>query len=93
VIASDTYQMTSTSEEAAPKIKGMAAWARRTGGVKALGLGEFNAATASAITNATTALGNDHLYAWGCLWNADLSTVTVLSGARLTAFRTALANW
>ena len=33
------------------------------------------------------------LYAWGCLWNADLSTATVLSGARLTAFRTALANW
>jgi hypothetical protein len=93
VIASDTYQMTSTSEEAAPKITGMAAWARRTGGVKALGLGEFNAATASAITHATTALGNDHLYAWGCLWNADLSTVTVLSGARLTAFRTALAGW
>jgi hypothetical protein len=93
VIASDTYQMTSTSEEAAPKIIGMAAWARRTGGVKALGLGEFNAATASAITHATTALGNDRLYAWGCLWNADLSTVTVLSGARLTAFRTALASW
>ena len=36
VIASDTYQMTDTSEEAAPKIIGMAAWARRTGGVRAL---------------------------------------------------------
>ena len=93
VIASDTYQMTATSEEAAPKIKGMAAWARRTGGVKALGLGEFNAATAAAITHATNALGGDSLFAWGCLWNADLKTVTVLSGTRLTAFRTALANW
>jgi hypothetical protein len=93
VIASDTYQMTTTSEEAAPKITGMAAWARRTGGVKALGLGEFNAATAPAITNATNALAADPLYAWGCLWNADLSTVTHLSGDRLTAFRTALANW
>jgi hypothetical protein len=93
VIASDTYQMTSTGEEAAPKIKGMAAWARRTGGVKALGIGEFNAATASAITNAVKALAADPLYAWGCLWNADLNTVTALSGARLAAFRAALANW
>jgi hypothetical protein len=93
VIASDTYQMTSTSEEAAPKITGMAAWARRTGGVKALGLGEFNAATAVAITNATDALAADPMYAWGCLWNADLNTVTVLSGDRLVAFKTALANW
>lgn len=93
VVASDTYQMTASSEEAAPKIIGMAAWARRTGGVHALGLGEFNAATAGAITNATDALGADPIYAWGCLWNADGSTVTVLSGARLSAFRTALANW
>ena len=87
VIASDTYQMTATSEEAAPKIIRMGAWARRVGGVKALGIGEFNAATASAITNAVKALAADPLYAWGCLWNADLSTVTALSGARLTAFR------
>jgi hypothetical protein len=93
VIASDTYQMTATSEEAAPKIRRMSAWARRVGGVKALGIGEFNAATASAITNAVKALAADPLYAWGCLWNADLNTVTVLSGARLAAFRAALANW
>jgi hypothetical protein len=93
VIASDTYQMTATSEGAAPKIIRMSAWARRVGGVKALGIGEFNAATASGITNALNALGADPLYAWGCLWNADLSTVTVLSGARLAAFRAALASW
>ena len=93
VIASDTYQMTATSEEAAPKIIRMSAWARRVGGVKALGIGEFNAATASGITNAVKALAADPLYAWGCLWNADLNTVTALSGARLAAFRAALANW
>jgi hypothetical protein len=93
VIASDTYQMTDTSEEAAPKIIGMAAWARRTGGVKALGLGEFNAATPAAITNATNALAADPMYAWGCLWNADLNTVHILSGDRLVAFKTALADW
>lgn len=33
------------------------------------------------------------LQAWGCLWNADLNTVTVLSGDRLMAFRKALAAW
>jgi hypothetical protein len=93
VIASDTYQMTATSEGAAPKIIRMSAWARRVGGVRALGIGEFNAATASAITNATKALAADPLYAWGCLWNADSSSVSVLSGARLTAFRAALASW
>ena len=93
VVASDTYQMTATSEEAAPKIIRMAAWARRTGGVRALGLGEFNAATPQAINNATDALGSDPLYAWGCLWNADLKTVTHLSGERLAVFKNTLANW
>ena len=85
--------MTATSEEAAPKIKRMGAWARRVGGVKALGIGEFNAATAAAITNATNALAADPLFAWGCLWNADLNTVHILSGDRLVAFKAALANW
>ena len=93
VIASDTYQMTEGSEEAAPKIIGMAEWARRTGGVRALGLGEFNAATPAAITNATNALAADPMYAWGCLWNPDLNTVHILSGDRLVAFKAALANW
>ncbi len=71
----------------------MAAWARRTGGVRALGLGEFNAATPAAITNATNALAADPMYAWGCLWNTDLNTVHILSGDRLVAFKAALANW
>jgi hypothetical protein len=93
VIAADTYQMTATSEEAAPKIIRMSAWARRVGGVKALGIGEFNAATAAGITNAMNALAADPLFAWGCLWNSDGSTATALTGARLTAFRAALARW
>ena len=93
VIAGDTYQMTASAEEAAPKITRMGAWARRVGGVKALGVGEFNAPTAAGISHATTALAADPMFAWGCLWNANLNSVTVLSGDRLTAFQKALANW
>jgi hypothetical protein len=93
VIAGDTYQMTASAEEAAPKITRMGAWARRVGGVRALGVGEFNAPTAAGISHATTALAADPLFAWGCLWNANLNTVTVLSGDRLTTFRKTLATW
>ena len=93
VIAADTYQMKAGDEEVGAKITRMGVWARRVGGVKALGVGEFNTPTAASITNATKALGADPMFAWGCLWNADLSPVTVLTGARLTAFKTALANW
>jgi hypothetical protein len=93
VIAGDTYQSTTTSEESAPKIKNMGSWARRVGGVKALGVGEFNGPTAIGITHAAAALGADPLFAWGCMWNATGGIATVLTGARLTAFRTALANW
>jgi hypothetical protein len=96
VIAGDTYQGSATAEEVATKITRMGAWARRVGGVRALGLGEFNTQTAQGITNATTALGHDPLFAWGCLWNADgtgSANATVLTGDRLTAFRSALASW
>jgi hypothetical protein len=93
VIAGDTYQSTTTSEESAPKIKAMGAWARRVGGVKALGVGEFNGPTAIGITNAAAALAADPLFAWGCMWNATGGIATVLTGDRLTAFQKALAQW
>jgi hypothetical protein len=93
VIAGDTYQSTTTSEEVAPKIKNMGSWARRVGGVRALGVGEFNGPTAVGITNATHALAADPLFAWGCLWNADGGIATVLTGDRLTAFQEGLAAW
>jgi hypothetical protein len=93
VIAGDTYQSTTTSEEVAPKIKNMGSWARRVGGVRALGVGEFNGPTAVGITHATDALAADPLFAWGCVWNADGSTATVLTGDRLAAFQTALTAW
>jgi hypothetical protein len=96
VIAGDTYQGDPAGEEVAVKITRMGAWARRVGGVRALGLGEFNTQTAPGLTNATTALAADPLFAWGCLWNADGSgaaNATVLTGDRLTAFQSTLAHW
>jgi hypothetical protein len=93
VIAGDTYQSSATGETAGDKMRNMAAWARRVGGVKALGVGEFNAPTASGITDATKALAADPLFAWGNLWNANQTPATVLTGDRLTAFRQALAAW
>jgi hypothetical protein len=93
VIAGDTYQSTTTSEESAPKMKNMGAWARRVGGVKALGVGEFNGPTAIGITHATAALAADPMFAWGCMWNSTGGIATVLTGDRLAAFQTALANW
>lgn len=96
VIASDTYQTSPTGEEPAPKMIRMAQWARRVGGVRALGIGEFNGHTAASITNATAALAADPLFAWGCVWNSDGGEggiATPLEGDRLQAFRTALANW
>jgi len=97
VIASDTYQANATAEEPGSKIKRMGEWARRVGGVRALGIGEFNGYTASAITSATNALAADPLFAWGLVWNSEVGDGAglgqPLSGDRLQAFKTALANW
>jgi hypothetical protein len=73
-----------------------ASWARRVGGVKALGVGEFNAQNASGITEITTELATDSLWAWGCLWNANGSggaNSSVLAGDRLATFKRILAAW
>jgi hypothetical protein len=93
VIAADTYQMKVSGEEPSVKMKRMGRWARRVGGVKALGIAEFNSVTASGITHAVQQLAADPLFAWGCLWNVNGATARVLTGARLAAFKTALAHW
>jgi hypothetical protein len=95
-VAADTYQGTTTAETVAAKIQNMGAWARRTPGVRALGLGEFNMQTPQGMTDATTALGADSLFAFGCVWNMDgtgAANAHVLTGAMLTNFQSALANW
>jgi hypothetical protein len=93
VIAADTYQSSVNGEEASVKMRRMAHWARNVGGVKALGIGEFNSPTAIGITHAVGRLAAEPLFAWGCVWNTNLGFARVLTGARLTAFRKALAAW
>jgi hypothetical protein len=93
VIAADTYQSSATGEEASVKMKRMAGWARRVGGVKALGVAEFNSPTAIGITHAVRELAAEPLFRWGCIWNTTGGIATVLTGARLAAFKKALAAW
>ncbi len=91
-VAADTYQLKAGAEEPGSKMRNMEAWAARTPGVNALGVGEFNSTTASGITGATDELASSPIWAFGCVWNND-ATVTVLTGDRLTAFQDALAAW
>jgi hypothetical protein len=95
-VAADTYQGQATAETVASKITRMGAWARRTTGVRGLGLGEFNMQTSQGMTDATAALKKDPLFAFGCVWNMDgtgAANAHVLTGAMLTEFKKALANW
>jgi hypothetical protein len=93
VIAADTYQSSASGEEASVKMKRMAGWARRVGGIKRLGIGEFNSPTAIGITHAVRELAREPLFRWGCIWNTTGGIAQVLTGARLTAFKKALAAW
>jgi len=96
VIAGDTYQGKAGGEEPANKMANMASWATRVGGVKGLGLGEFNAQSAASLTAITTKLSSSSVWQWGCLWNANGgggAHSTVLTGDRLAAFQKALASW
>lgn len=100
-IAADTYQLKAGAEEPGSKMRRMVAWAKRVNvatpkaPVRGLGIGEFNSETANGtgIADALVALAADPLWRFGCLWNVNLSTVTVLVGARLTAFQHGLAGW
>jgi hypothetical protein len=87
VIAGDTYD--GGGEDAGVKIRRMSAWAGRVG-VSRLGVGEFNGQSAAAITHATDAAKADPRFVWACVWNSNTGPVTVLTGARLAAFRAAL---
>lgn len=92
VIAADTYQSAVGAEGAAPKIRNMAAWARRVGGVKAIGIGEFNGQEAKTITEAMNVIKLEPLIKWACIWNSTAGVGYVLEGDRLEAFKTALAT-
>lgn len=98
IIAADTYQggsPTAPGEGGSVKMANMLKWATRTN-VKALGVGEFNAYTATEITAAMKVLGSSPTFKFGSIWNSECSgciAVEPLSGDRLIAFQTALATW
>lgn len=86
-IAADTYQDEALVEDGGVKASRMAAWAKRTGNVSALGIGEFNGLTASAITNVMNVVKAEPLYKWAAVWNSGPTGLgTPLEGDRLQAF-------
>ena len=89
VIAADTYQDEQLNEDGSVKASRLAAWAKRTGGVNALGIGEFNGFTASSITNVMNVVKAEPLFKWALVWNSGPSGLgTPLEGDRLQAFIT-----
>jgi hypothetical protein len=97
VIAADTYQDANLRESGGPKIENMSAWAQRVGGVKALGIGEFNGVNVAGITEAMNAIKADPLIEWACMWNSVVEGESSgmgqpLSGERLEAFKLGLST-
>ena len=93
-IAADTYQDKNLVEDGSVKASRMAAWARRTGGVSALGIGEFNGFTAASITNVMNVVKADSLFKWAAVWNSsDTGGLGMpLEGDRLEAFKKGMAT-
>ena len=88
VIASDTYQDEALNEDGSVKAQRMAAWAKRKGNVKALGIGEFNGWEASAITNVMNVVKAEPLFSWALVWNSGPTGLGIpLDGDRLEAFK------
>jgi hypothetical protein len=92
-IGADTYQLKSGAEEPGSKMRNMEAWAARTPGVNGLAIGEFNSTTSAGIKGATEELASSPIWVFGCVWNTDLDTVSVLTGERLRVFQVALRDW
>ena len=92
-IGADTYQDDQLVEDGSVKASRLAAWAKRTGGVSALGIGEFNGFTASSISNVMNVVKAESLFKWAMVWNSGPSGLgTPLDGTRLQAFINAKAT-
>jgi hypothetical protein len=71
----------------------MVAWANRVGGVKGLGVGEWNGLSAGTVTKSMNVVKSQPLFKWALEWNSANSGIGLyLSGDRLTAFKTGLAT-
>ena len=93
-VAGDLYGTETGTETGAVKIANMVAWAKRVGGVKAIGIGEWNEASSAAnITKTMNAIKSEPLVKWACMWDSGSDGVGLkLTGARLEAFKAGLAT-
>lgn len=88
VIAADTYQDETLNEDGSVKAQRLADWAKRKGNVDAIGIGEFNGWTASAITNVMNVVKAEPLFEWALVWNSGPTGLGIpLEGDRLDAFK------
>lgn len=71
VIGADDYSPNG-GEPAVIKTQNRVAWAKRVGGVKALGVGETNAFTAKDLTDEFNLVKSEPLFrnGWACVWNS-----------------------
>jgi hypothetical protein len=94
-IGADTYEDEGLAEDASTKITNMVSWAGRVGGVKGIGIGEWNGLNTSgaSITRTMNVVKAQSLVKWALEWNsADSGVGLYLSGNRLQAFKTGLAT-
>lgn len=98
IVAADTYQGGTTArpgENAAPKIRGLSAWATRVGVTK-LGIGEYNGLDAAAITAAGDAVLADKRFVFAACFNSSANNRPgvdwKLTGDRLAAFKATVAK-
>jgi hypothetical protein len=92
----DTYESGTASSpgkvKPAVRIPAMANFVKSRGANLPLGVGEYNGLSAATITAAGDALLSTPKVWFGCIWNNDGPTGSVLTGDRLTAFQKTLAD-
>lgn len=78
VIAADDYSP-QTGEAGVVKTRNRVAWAKRVGGVKATGVGETNAFTATDLREQFAYCKSEPLIAWACVWDSTGDSYLPLS--------------
>lgn len=94
-IAADDYSPEG-SEPAAVKTRNRIAWAKRVGGVKALGIGETNAFTPADLTDVLNIVRDETLFrgGWALVWNSTGGTYRPLNETGLLDdFQQILRTW
>lgn len=95
-ISADFYTDQGETETSVMKARNMAAWARRVGGVKVLGVGEFNGFRPTDLTDLTDFVQTDPLYrgGWALVWNSTRTTYKPLDETGLLDdFQEILRTW